>query len=809
MTVQHPPSRQKCPAAFRFAGLALVAAILALLACPPLPARAEGDVLAEHLEAEATQDTPWQIKADTLAAQHDTEVLQADGNVLLTQGDNTLKADHATYYRATGWVHLVGNVEIDWSMDRLRAEEAEFDLKNKVGWLKNGEIFVAEPHLYFQGERIEKHEGDRYTFENARVSACDEPGEAWSIAMEEGEITLEGYAWLWHPKFLIRDQATFYSPVAILPVKSKRQSGLLMPEWGTSSRHGVMYNQPIYWAISDEADATFYENWMSERGLMQGLEFRHTPNTGTKGLWRIDYLHDAIREPSEAQEDSQFNNDGLVRPNADRYWIRSKLDTHLLDPRWKAKLDIDWVSDQNFLREFKIGRTGFTQSRADFLKEFSRDVANADALERESALMLSRSWDAGGVVAKTAWTQNLEYQGGNRDRDKNPTAQTLPELHAYLWKDRVFSGPLEFEAEAGSTYFWRQYGTQGTRMELHPKVSLPVQAGGVSVIPTLGLRETAYIVNRYESHPAPSHDDSFTTRNMPTMNVTAFTEYYKVFNLASSPEVPALNTDAPLVDAKGEPAQDNSRWTKVRHAVQPRVDYDWAPYVSQANKPFFDELDRLGPQNEITYSLTNILDRKRERIALRQLPDAPLGADGKPQNEPFLSVDYREFLRLRLEQSFDLREASRTENREEYSRRPFSDALGELILSPDSWISLVNRSYWSPYSSSITRHEHFVRGTWEDMAIAEFGLDFQDAVDTYKDRNRARIRQIRFGLDIIASRRWSTGFTYRADMTTNTDLEQTYYVTYAHQCWDVTVYYTHTPFEDRFEARVQLMGLTF
>lgn len=809
MTPKHPPRRPKHPAALRLAGLALLAALVALLACPAPPARAEGDILADHLEAKGQENTPWQIKADNLAAQHDTEVLQADGNVVLTQGENTLKADHATYYRATGWVRLVGNVDIDWSTDRLRAEEAEFDLKNKVGWLKNGEIFVSEPHLYFRGERIEKHAGDRYTFRNARVTACDEPGEAWSIAMEEGEITLEGYAWMWHPRLLVRDQPAFYAPVGILPVKSKRQSGLLMPEWGTSSRNGFMYNQPIYWAISDEADATFYENWMSERGLMQGLEFRHTPNTGTKGLWRIDYLHDAIRESTQAQEDSQFHNDGLTRPNADRYWIRSKLDTHLLDPHWKAKLDIDWVSDQNFLREFKAGKTGFTQNRLEFLEEFSRDIANADALERESALLVSRSWDAGGVAVKTAWTQNLAYQNGNRSKDRNPTAQTLPELHAYLWKDRLFSGPLEFEAEAGGTHFWRRYGTQGTRLDLLPKASLPVQAGPLSVIPTLGLRTTAYFVSRYEDHPAPSHDDSATTRSLPTMNVSAFTEYYKVFDLAPSSGAPALNTGQPLLDDKGRPVEDPGRWTKIRHAVQPRVDYDWTPHVSQSNKPFFDELDRLAAQNEITYSLTNLFDRKRERQVLRVDPDAPLGEDGKPLGVPVLKADYREFLRLRLEQSFDLREATRTEQRDQYPRRPFSDLMGELIVSPEEWLSLVNRSYWSPYSADITRHEHFLRGLWKNVARAEFGLDFQDAADTYKDRNRARIRQIRFGVDLIASRRWSTGFTYRADLTTNSDLEQTYYVTYTHQCWDVTVYYTHTPFEDRFEARVQLMGLSF
>ncbi len=789
--VRRADSRRLAPLAALFlAGLALA------LTAWSVPAPAQ-DKISEAIESKIEdQQQQWQIRADNIAAQHDQEVLEAHGNVVLTRGENSLKADNATYYRTTGWVHLDGNVEIHWSLDRLRADEAEFDLKNKVGWLKNGEVFVSDPHLYFRGERIEKHEGDRYSFQNARVTACDDASNAWSIDMDEGEITLEGYAWLWHPKFNMGDQPVFYSPVAVLPVKEKRQSGLLMPDVGHSSRLGMNVNQPIYWAISDEADLTLFENWMSERGLMQGLEFRHTPDTGTKGLWRMDAMHDDVTEPSESDEDEQFQGDALVRTNATRYWWRSKLDTHLVDPRWKAKLDIDWVSDQNYLREFKAGKSGFTKSREDFLEQFSRDIADADALERESALLVTRSWDVGGVAAKAAWTQNLEHQAGNRSKDRNPTAQSLPELHAYLWKDHVFSGPLEFEGEAGATNFWRRYGTSGTRVEAYPKLSLPMQAGSVSVIPTLGLRETAYLVDEYENRTIAEHDGHTTARHLPTLNLTAFTERYKVFDVDADKEPLA-------VDAAHE---GDSRWTAVKHTVQPRVEYDWVPYVSQKNKPFFDELDRLGARNEITYSLTNLLDRRRETVALSRTLDDQGKEVG---SDPGLAVDYLEFLRLRLEQSWSAREASRRDELDDYPRRPYSDLMAEVIVSPEEWVSLTSRSYWSPHDGELTAHEHILRGIWKDVARAEFALDYQRPTDDYRRAARERIRQVRYGLDLSLSRRWSLGFTYRADLVTDTDLEKTIRATYQHQCWGLTLAVTQTPFEDRIEARLELLGLSF
>lgn len=796
MTASPPSRRPGARATALPAALCLASLVLALLAAVAAPGFAAGDKISEAIESKVEPQQQWQIKADSLLAEHDQEVLEAHGNVVLSRGDNYLKADDATYYRTTGWVHLSGNVEVRWSLDRLRADEAEFDLKNKVGWLRNGEVFVSDPHLYFQGERIEKHEGDRYSFQKARVTACDDASGAWSIDMEEGEITLEGYAWLWHPKFNVGDQPIFYSPVAILPVKEKRQSGLLLPDVGHSSRLGMNVNQPIYWAISDEADLTLYENWMSERGLMQGVEFRHTPDSGTKGLWRIDAMDDQVTEPSEADEDSQFQGDALVRSNAARYWWRSKLDTHLVDPRWKAKLDIDWVSDQNYLREFKAGKSGFTKSREEFLREFSRDIADADALERESALLLSRSWDKGGVAGKAAWTQNLEHQAGNREKDRNPTAQRLPELHAYLWKDHVFSGPLEFEADMGATNFWRRFGTRGTRVDAHPKVSLPMQAGSVSVVPTLGLMETAYLVDEYENRTEAQHDDNVTARHLPTLNIAAFTERYKVFDLAEGKE--ELNVDAAH--------EGDSRWAALKHAVQPRVEYDWVPYLSQKNKPFFDELDRMAARNEITYSLTNILDRKRETVTVARTLDEGGRETGQ---ETGLSVDYLEFLRLRLEQSWSAREASRQDERRDYPRRPFSDVMAEVTVAPEDWVRLTSRSYWSPDDAEITAHEHVIQGIWKDVARAEFGVDYQRPTDDYRRAARERIRQLRYGLDIFVSRRWSLGFTYRTDLVTDTDLEKTISATYQHQCWGLTLAITQTPFEDRVEARVELLGLSF
>ncbi|MDY7001504.1 MAG: LPS assembly protein LptD [Thermodesulfobacteriota bacterium] len=732
--------------------------------------------------------SPWKIQADRIGTLHDADLITAWGNVVLSKGDNYLKADFARYYRGTGWVFLKGHVEARWSEDLLSAEEAEFDLKNMVGWLKRGKLFVSKPHLYFEGELIEKHAGDTYSFKDARVTACDEKPSAWSLTMREGEITLDGYAMLWHSRFQVLEHSVMYSPFMILPVKQTRQSGFLLPDVGHSSRLGMGVNLPYYWAVSDETDVTFYENYMSERGLMQGVELRRTPNPDSKDFWRFDWLRDAEKGEGP-DEDSQFKDDDLARPNQDRYWWRSKYNGYLGDPKYKAKLDIDWVSDQNYLREFKSGKSGYEQSRETFRKEFNRDIEAKDALQRTSTALLTRAYDNFGVAGRAEYTRDLEFQNGNRNKEKDPTAQRLPEINVYVYKDELSATPLEWEMEAGGANFWRKFGTKGRRFEAHPRVSLPIKTRTVSIIPRAGLRETLYAVDGYENRTVENHDDAVTFRHIPEAGASGFTELFKVYRLDEA-------KDLSLADK----APGTSRWTRIKHAIQPRVEYDWIPFVSQARKPFFDDADRIRPQNELTYSLTNILDRRRESVVARPFAGNYTEAD--------LKADFLEFFRLRLEQSYDLREASRRDMRAEYPRRPFSDVLAELAVKPGKYVSLINKTYYSTYLDTVTEHEHTLKLEVPGRASASFGLDFMEGLDEFKRRSRERIRMLRLGVEFILSKTWSTGFEYRADLVTNTDLEKSLSVTYSHQCFGLTFHYTQTPFEDRVEARLDLLGLS-
>ena len=86
------------------------------------------------------------------------------------------------------------------------------------------------------------------------------------------------------------------------------------------------------------------------------------------------------------------------------------------------------------------------------------------------------------------------------------------------------------------------------------------------------------------------------SRFLPEFTATGYTEFSRVFAMANEDSL--------------TPGSDSSLLA-LRHAVQPRLEYEYIPYSDQDRYPYFDELDRIRPRNELRYSLTNVFTAKR------------------------------------------------------------------------------------------------------------------------------------------------------------------------------------------------------
>ncbi len=764
---------------FSFACLSIA---LAFLTSPAMGA-GQSDLA---MRAEDDRDVTWTLNADKVTSLSPSEVIEAEGNVVLRRGDEYLKADYARYYASTKWVFLKGNVSARMGRDDMAAEEAEFDLRSRVGWLKRGQIYMDGPHMYLAGQRIDKHWGDVYSFQQAKITVCDGEIPAWSLEAEEAVVEIDGYAQLWRPRFQIKDVPVLVSPWMIIPAKKERQTGFLTPEYGRSTRRGVYYDQPFFWAIDESQDMTFNEYFMEKRGLMQGIEYRARPSVRESAWIRIDWLHDKIKVDNDADDDVN-SRDGLVRNNSDRYWLRGMYEGYVLDPKWKFRADLDFVSDQNMLHELKTGYAGYNRSRRELYNLFHRDIQEKD-LNRQSGFMLFRDWNRVFAALSSRYLQDQTLGHGNKPRSLDNTVQHLPQFDIFLNKGGILDAlPLEIAASAETGYMYRREGTRGMRYTMTPLMSLPFHGKYGSIMATAGLQQTLYGTDTHSKTDGTAIQDG-KSQTIPTFQADSSTELSRVFNIAPS-----------LVPSKETVGK--SRWTSVRHAIQPRLRYRNIPLKDQHENPHYDENDRIRPRNELTYSVTNILTRKRDRV----VPQMP--AKQGEEATPVVTTDYLDFFRFSLEQSYDLREATRTDERDKYERRPFQDLIAETTISFDEFISLTSRSYWSPYLDKFTRHDHGVTFTYAPWGSLYTGFGFRGKVDEYLRERRDEIKTINLSGNLNLYGPLSVSFYYSHDFERNENVERNLYLIYNHQCFQIMGVFSKDAYEENYGMRIVLTDL--
>ena len=766
----------------------------------PSPETPGGSV---HVVDENAGPQTWNLVADKLTSLGDGAVLEAEGKVFMQRGLDYLKADYARYYPSTNWVYLRGSVDVRMGKDVIKAKEAEFDLRSRTGWLTDGDIFMEGPHMYFTGGRIIKHRGDRYTFHQAKITACDGDVPAWSVIAEEATVEIDGYARLYRSAFQVADTPVLASPFMIVPAKTTRQSGFLMPDYGISSKRGLYYTQPYFQVIDESRDMTFFATAMEKAGFMGSVQYRSQTTEKDKTWLMVSGLSakNVVRSPEDDPTDN-----GLSRTNWNRYWLRGMADGYVGDSPWRYRMDLDFVSDQNYLREFSGGPIGFDASRQATLDMFGRDLRE-DAYKRLSIGTIYRDWERVGVSMSARYEQDARLAHGNIPASSDETVQQLPRLDAFLYKGRIVpEAPLEIEMQASTAYMYRREGTKGGRSEFYPRVSLPWDLKYASLLSTIGWRQTMYNTASTSNtdplspfEPSPLARQTGTYRSIPDIDVQLYTEAGRNWNLEGDTTLKADKESVGKTD-----------WIGLRHQIQPRVRYQALPNVDQHKNPYYFSDDRINSKNELTYSITNVITRKAKTVT--QVP-------GKKGEEPsyILTDTYQDLLWWKLEAGYDQKEAGRSRYRDQYSRRPFMDVYSEMELYPLSWLSYTNKTYFSPYTAEISRTDNSVNlspwnwitvGVGHSYRTGDYEIRQRLKTDQYEDIvPEAPLSLLYNSVQLTYDNTWGIDFREYRNLRTHDVYDQRVDLSYTAQCYRFIVRMTSNDTERSFGFYVELPGL--
>ena len=686
---------------------------------------------------------------------------------MITKEDKKLTADFIRFDQKAMKVYAKGHVVMTARQDTLTGTSMEMNLEAETGTVYNGTIFMKENHFYIKGDTIQKIGKDSYAVDKASITTCDGEKPAWKITGRNLKVTIEGYGFVKHAALWAKKVPVLYTPFFVFPVKLKRQSGLLAPQIGSSDRKGTEFNQPFYWAINESSDATFYLHHMGRRGEKLGLEYRYVLDESSKGTLMFDFLDDKkVDDGTQSSEDWAFEGVTGYRPNADRYWFRMKHDQSIPFDL-SLKLDIDFVSDQDYLHEFKGGYTGFDKTDKYFNKTFGRDLDEYDDPVRVNRLNLSRSWSNFSLNAEARWYDDIITR---RQGDTDTTLQKLPFIEFNASKQRFLNTSSFFDLDSEYTYFFREDGTKGHRVDVHPRLYLPLRYKHYFTFePSLGVRETAWRLNEDEN--TSTENDWKLHRELYDVKLDLSTEFFHVYRL------------------NGEGID------KIKHSIRPQIVYDYIPDDPDLSLyPNFEEgTDRIERKNLVTYSITNTFTSKSKKHTAER-DKYQKGGYNKP------SYIYREFCRFKLEQSYDINEEKEDDpenwaNNEE--KRPFSPIYGELELVPGNYFTMQADVEWCQYESDFLSHNVAVNVSdkREDKIFVEHRYTRNSSRSIYTDL----LLKISDSLSVYSN--------YERNLYDRKRIKSSLGFLYETQCWSIDVSYTHEGDDRRYTFMVNLFGL--
>lgn len=714
-----------------------------------------------HAVQKPDNEVSWHISALQATFDQERRLFIARGAVIITGGTTRLEADYVEFNNTTKDAHAKGNVLLISGEDTITCNLMDLNLATETGTIYNGTIFVQESNFYIKGNKIEKTGKETYRADKASITSCSGDSPDWKLSGKEIKVTIEGYGTLKHAVLWAKNTPLLYSPYLAFPVKTKRETGFLSPRISSSERKGYEYEQPLFLALTRNSDATIYTDYMEKRGVKTGIEYRYRLSNGSKGAIFYDFLHDRhIGDNKNENKDYSFDLTP-ARTNSDRYWFRMKHD-QIFSKLWSLKLDIDYVSDADYLREFKDGYTGFNATKNYFDDNFGRSLDDYDDTTRENRLNLNKTWSCYSLNMDLNWIDNVIAR---RDNVDNNTLQTLPAIEFNRLKQRAGDLPFYFDFDSEYRYFYREDTTdsriKGSRTDFYPRIYLPFRYKSFFLFePSAGIRETMWYTDEFKEPSGKKK--SFHHREIYDIDLELSTEMAKIFN--------------------------SKNWfaEKIRHEIKPMIKYSYIPEIDQDDLPKFDyfddstdsedAIDEIGRKNLITWSLTNRFTLKKKSV------------DMNSKKENYI---YREFAWFKFYQSFDI-------NKEKDDiEKPFSDISLESEFYPGRYISLEADFKWSPYDNQVTESETGI--TLNNKRGDRFHTEYR--------YTRSNLESLYTKIDTVLTQRLSAYFTYEKDLLEHKVIETQIGMILKKQCWSLSLSFKDEPDDKSFAFMINLHGI--
>ncbi|MDJ0920721.1 MAG: LPS assembly protein LptD [Henriciella sp.] len=213
-------------------------------------------------QAQETAEPQVVLDADSILVDDVNNQIIAEGNVEAEYEGRVMRADRLIYNRTTNRVRATGNIVIiDPDGTERFADEIETDANLADGYAIGFSMRMPDGGVAVAQAAAHAPDGvnalDRIVYTSCEL--CEEDSTpTWALRARRAVVNPNNNMMSYRDAVLeIGGIPVVYLPYFAHPdPESERRSGFLAPDFGTSSKLGLFYQQPYYWAISPYQDLT-------------------------------------------------------------------------------------------------------------------------------------------------------------------------------------------------------------------------------------------------------------------------------------------------------------------------------------------------------------------------------------------------------------------------------------------------------------------------------------------------------------------------------------------------------------------------
>ena len=566
-----------------------------------LPAAADlpndpGQELLPQAVPEPAPETGTPVEADAKNQHWAGDTLTLTGDVVVHYRDYVIRADTATYNRATTELEADGHLQVTGGPNdvfinashgdmRLNMHTARFyNVNGSQGVHAMGRtvVYSTPTPLLFSGRVLLQTGEGRYRVVDGSITNCRLPHPDWRIIAHSINLTDEK-ASTSNAFFEFLGLPIFYLPYLHHPANAtSRVSGLLTPVISNgSSIRGYTLGEQVYWAINRSMDMVVGAEYFSKRGWAPNGDFRYKGPGLDHLIARWNALLDrGVEEPVIV---STTHPTGYERVN-------------------QGGVDVNVLGRKDFTPQTRLAGTMEYLSSYVYRLVFDDNYAQAISSQVASDVVFTHNHRG---MMPSVWLDRFESFASTNNGNEVRILR-LPLVRYDVLDRPLGSGLIYWGLGSSLGYLNRSepffHSRNVGRFDFYPHLSMPIVGAGWSFLPEVALRDTVYTISQ-----TPRLTGPFTT---PTISHSALNRTDLEASIDIRP--PALERDYELPFWHRE----------LRHVIEPELNYRYVGGIGVKVQDvlLFDTTDIASNVNEAGFSLT-------QRFYVRKTDEKPCGAN--------------------------------------------------------------------------------------------------------------------------------------------------------------------------------------